>query len=167
MRSIVELETFISIGEKAENMAKDSFSDCESESYQTAFVAHFKSLLRANSYDFTSEFLTEMADDFNSAKEEDVKYSIGPFFEFGYITQFLKFLPDELEDALAVRKISHGGARKGAGRPTKRPTKQIRIDSDLAESFKLMSDYYQSLDDEGRRDFDNRFSTSGLLFPNG
>ncbi|ELP6122392.1 hypothetical protein QTV43_003617 [Vibrio vulnificus] len=65
-------------------------------------------------------------------------------------------------------KISnHGGARDGSGRKPKRPTKQIRIDSDLAESFKLMSDYYQSLDDDGRRDFDNRFSTSGLLFPNG
>ncbi|MEZ9657518.1 hypothetical protein AB4277_22985 [Vibrio splendidus] len=63
--------------------------------------------------------------------------------------------------------ITHGGVREGAGRKVKRPTKQIRIDEDLAESFKMMSDYYQSLDDDGRSDFDNRFSTSGLLFPNG
>lgn len=64
-------------------------------------------------------------------------------------------------------KNCHGGSRSGAGRKVKRPTKQIRIDEDLAESFKMMSDYYQSLDDDGRIEFDNRFSTSGLLFPNG
>ncbi|MEZ8195660.1 hypothetical protein [Vibrio cortegadensis] len=69
--------------------------------------------------------------------------------------------------AIEREQKKHGGTRKGAGRKVKRLTKQIRIDKDLAESFKMMSDYYRSLDDDGRRDFDNRFSTSGLLFPNG
>lgn len=69
--------------------------------------------------------------------------------------------------AIEREQKKHGGTRKGAGRKVKRPTKQIRIDEDLVESFKMISDYYRSLDDDGRRDFDNRFSTSGLLFPNG
>jgi uncharacterized protein (DUF4415 family) len=69
--------------------------------------------------------------------------------------------------AIEREQKKHGGVRQGAGRKAKRPTKQIRVDEDLVESFKLMSDYYQSLDDHGRKDFDNRFSTSGLLFPNG
>lgn len=83
------------------------------------------------------------------------------FFEYVIYPEF-----DYLA-CLCRNGISHGGARKGAGRKAKRPTTQIRIDKDLAESFKMMSDYYQLLDDNERRDFDNRFSTSGLLFPNG
>lgn len=71
-----------------------------------------------------------------------------------------------IQIASDLQKTSHGGSRQGSGRKPKRPTKQIRVDKDLAQSFKMMSDYYQSLDDDERRDFDNRFSTSGLLFPN-
>ncbi|WP_282250677.1 hypothetical protein [Vibrio campbellii] len=138
MRSLIELETFISVGEQAERMAKDSFSDEESESYKTAFVAHFKSLLRSKTYDFASDFLSDMAHDLNT---EDPQYRIGPFFEFGYIKQFLKYLPSELQHALEVSKFSHGGAREGAGRP-KKPTKQIRVPEQMAEDIKALCSVY-------------------------
>lgn len=87
-------------------------------------------------------------------------------FSFTFVELVTK-AREMLQIASEHQKSTHGGVRKGAGRKAKRPTKQIRVDEDLAESFKMMSDYYQSLDDYGRRDFDNRFSTSGLLFPNG
>lgn len=148
MRSLIELETFISVGEQAERMAKASFSDEESDSYKTAFVAHFKSLLRTKTYDFASEFLSDMAHDLNTWKEKDPQYGIGPFYEFGYIKQFLKHLPSELQYALELSKVSHGGAREGAGRKKLTdPTKQIRVPSSLVALISELNGAYKDLND--------------------
>jgi len=151
MSSLIELETFISINEQAERMAKDSFSDKKSESYKTAFVAHFKSLLRAKTYDFASEFLSEMEQDLNSTKKERPECIDGPFFEFGYIKQFLKHFPSELKNALSLSKSCHGGARQNAGRKKAAPTKQIRIDAELAEQFKMLSELYRGQSDTDKQ----------------
>ncbi|MCE7730150.1 hypothetical protein [Vibrio campbellii] len=47
-------------------------------------------------------------------------------------------------------KALHGGARKGAGRKKEAPTKQIRIDADLAEQFKMLSDLYRAQPDSDK-----------------
>ncbi|TOK50303.1 hypothetical protein [Vibrio parahaemolyticus] len=151
MHSLIELETFISVGEQAERMAKVSFSDEKSDSYKTAFVAHFKSLLRTKTYDFASEFLSDMAHDLNTWKEKDPQYAIGPFFEFAYIKQFLKHLPSELQYALELSKVSHGGARKGSGRKKKEPSIQVRLPESIAGFCYGIRDEYDSMDDEGKK----------------
>lgn len=61
-------------------------------------------------------------------------------------TRELNDLVNPVADNLKAYFLSsrHGGARKGAGRKKEAPTKQIRIDADLAEPFKALSDLYRS-----------------------
>ena len=52
--------------------------------------------------------------------------------------------------AIHREQKKHGGARSGSGRKKLAPTKQIRVDENLAGSFKSISDAYRSLDSEGQ-----------------
>ncbi|MDO6543482.1 hypothetical protein [Photobacterium sanguinicancri] len=46
---------------------------------------------------------------------------------------------------------NHGGVRQGAGRKKASPTKQIRVDSDLADIFKDISDDYRLNPEKAKR----------------
>ncbi|WP_260261719.1 hypothetical protein [Vibrio intestinalis] len=64
-------------------------------------------------------------------------------------------------------KASHGGVRKGAGRPKQSSTKQIRVDSDLSEQFKMLSDLYRGQSDADKALLLNELIAVGVSFCHG
>ena len=49
--------------------------------------------------------------------------------------------------AIRNEQKKHGGFRNGAGRKKSAPTKQIRVDKELADQFKIFSDIYRAQPD--------------------
>lgn len=58
----------------------------------------------------------------------------------------------------------HGGFRKGAGRKKSTQTKQIRIDADLIEQFKIFSDLYRKQSDSDKQDLLFRLNNAHISF---
>lgn len=50
-----------------------------------------------------------------------------------------------------ISKNKHGGAREGSGRKQEAPTKQIRVDAELALDFKTLSAIYRSESERRRK----------------
>lgn len=76
---------------------------------------------------------------------------------------FANIIYPELEHLIYLCRNSssvttQGGVREGAGRKKEAPTKQIRIDADLAEQFKMLSDLYR-----GQSDSDKALLLEGLI----
>lgn len=77
----------------------------------------------------------------------------GLFFESGVYSQFSSFKFICLND----NTLSHGGARKGAGRKKQEPTIQIRVPQSLADLLIEFKSNYLRLDDESKNLIYERF----------
>ncbi|EGR0774342.1 hypothetical protein EW125_13650, partial [Vibrio cholerae] len=70
----------------------------------------------------------------------------GLFFESGLYSQLSSFKFICLND----NTLSHGGARKGAGRKKQEPTIQIRVPQSLVDLLIELKSHYACLDDESK-----------------
>lgn len=79
------------------------------------------------------------------ALNESGKYSHDAIVVFTVVSVEANFLGvNKSYSAQQKVKAAHGGKREGAGRKKEALTKQIRIDADLAQQFKTISDLYRS-----------------------
>ncbi|MGI2952013.1 hypothetical protein ACRTEB_23330 [Vibrio alginolyticus] len=71
-----------------------------------------------------------------------------------------------LERTEEIRKANsnHGGKREGSGRKKATPTKQIRIDADLAEPFKELSELYRGQTDTDKAYLLENVTAVGVSF---
>ena len=120
------------------------------EFYRSEYLDFFFAQLSA--VDEFKPLAFALISDLDSESNDDV------YFRFGYVRQFIKNVAFELAtrqecgfdflDNALVSDVGHGGKRLGSGRKKQSPTKQLRVDSDLSDIFKTLSDVYRVSDQD-------------------
>ena len=136
---ISDYKAFLLIHNKAHELALElSDNQVDSSEYKENYVDVYKRYLRSSESDSAICFLKEL-ESFSIEACGSVVWS----YEYG-------FLEGWAITCSLFSKNSHGGSRTGSGRKKLAPTKQIRVDENLAGSFKSISDAYRSLDADGQ-----------------
>ena len=162
LNELIEINEF-SCAAAFASVGNDVGQEYRSE-YLDFFFAQLDSLDEFSS--FTTTFISEL-----DSESDDV------YFRFGYVTQFIKSVDFEL----ATRKsldfdysdgqlltnseiaVKHGGKRSGSGRKKESPTRQVRVDFELADIFKTLSDVYRVSDQDQKLSLVKRLLTLSSL----
>ena len=136
---ISDYKAFLIIHNQSHELALElSDNQVDSSEYKENYVDVYKRCLRSSESDSSIHLLQDL----ESSSVESCG-SVNWAYEYGYLEGFA------VTCSLFVNN-SHGGSRIGSGRKKLAPTKQIRVDENLAASFKSISDAYRSLDSEGQ-----------------
>ncbi|MEL7307005.1 MAG: hypothetical protein AAGK05_03470 [Pseudomonadota bacterium] len=136
---VSDYKAFLIIHKQSHDLALElSDNQNDSSEYKKNYVDVYKRYLRSSESDSAIHFLQDL-----EASSVESCGSVNWSYEYGFLEGFA------VTCSLNAKNL-HGGSRTGSGRKKSAPTKQIRVDENLAGTFKSISDAYRSLDSEGQ-----------------